>query len=122
LVKKDVGYRQRFSVKVGQKIKTFASADVSYFKSEGGFTVAHLLDGKTFYLDSSLDALTEELDPSCFFRINRQMMVSLKSIKDVHILSSSRLKLDIGSGQLEDPLVSIDKVTQFKKWLEGKAI
>jgi DNA-binding LytR/AlgR family response regulator len=122
LVKKDEDYRKRFSVKVGQKIKTFMTSDVCYFKSESGFTAAHLTDGKTYYLDSSLDALTQEVDPSVFFRINRKMLVSLGAIKDVHILSTSRLKLDLISGPVEDPLVSIDKVTSFKKWLEGKDV
>jgi DNA-binding LytR/AlgR family response regulator len=119
IVKKDAGYRKRFSVKVGQKIKSFSTIDVSYFKSESGFTAAYLNDGKTYYLDQSLDALSKEIDPSSFFRINRKMLVALKSIKEVHILSSSRYKLDISPKPDEDALVSIDKVTSFKKWLEG---
>jgi len=120
IVKKDEGYRERFSVRVGQKIKTFTISDVSYFKSEGGFTTACLKDNKNYYLDQSLDALSKEVDPARFFRINRQMLVSLDSIKEVHILSTSRLKLDLEPKTDEDALVSIDKVTPFKKWLEGK--
>jgi DNA-binding LytR/AlgR family response regulator len=120
LVKKDEVYRKRFSVKVGQKIKTFMTSDVSYFKSENGFTAVYLTDGKTHYIDSSLDSLTEELDPSVFFRINRQMLVSLNAIKEVHIFSSSCLKVAIHPSLVEDALVSIDKVTSFKKWLEGR--
>jgi DNA-binding LytR/AlgR family response regulator len=122
LVKKDEDYRKRFSVKVGQKIKTFMTSDVCYFKSDNGFTAAHLSDGKTYYIDSSLDALSEEVDPNSFFRINRKMIVAMNAIKDVHILSTSRLKLDLISGPVEDTLISIDKVTPFKKWLEGKDV
>jgi DNA-binding LytR/AlgR family response regulator len=119
IVKKDAGYRERFSIRVGQKIKTFSISDVSYFKSESGFTTACLKDKKNYCLDLSLDALTKEVDPSAFFRVNRQMLVSLGSIRDVHILSSSRLKLDLEPKTSESVLVSIDKVTPFKKWLEG---
>jgi hypothetical protein len=32
------------------------------------------------------------------------------------------LKLDLISGPVEDTLISIDKVTPFKKWLEGKDV
>jgi DNA-binding LytR/AlgR family response regulator len=120
IVKKDEGYRERFSVKVGHKIKTFAVPDVSYFKSEGGFTTACLKDNKSYCLDQSLDALSKEVDPSRFFRINRQLLVALDSIKEVHILSTSRLKLDLEPKTDESALVSIDKVTPFKKWLEGQ--
>ena len=119
IVKKDAGYRNRFSVKVGQKIKSFTTNDVSYFKSESGFTAAHLNDGKTYYLDQSLDALVKEVDPACFFRINRKMLVALKAIREVHILSTSRYKIDIYPKSDEDALVSIDKVNPFKKWFEG---
>jgi DNA-binding LytR/AlgR family response regulator len=121
IVKKDQGYRERFSVKVGQKIRMFSVSDVSYFRSEGGFTAACIKDNKNYYIDLSLDALSKEVDPARFFRINRQMLVALDSIKEVHILSSSRLKLDLEPKPEEDALVSIDKVTPFKKWLEGKS-
>ncbi len=120
IVKKEESYRERFSVRIGQKIKTFASSDIGYFKSEGGITSAYLYDGRTFYVDFSLDALSKELDPTKFFRINRQMLVALEAIKEVHIYSTSRLKLDIEPKPEEDALVSIDKVSAFKKWLEGK--
>ena len=120
LIVKKENYRERFSVKVGQKIKSFSVRDVSYFKSESGFTTAYLNDGKTFCLDSSLDNLSKELNPADFFRINRQMLVSLDSIKEVHILSTSRLKLDITPAPDEDALVSIDRGPSFKKWLERK--
>ena len=120
IVKKDEGYRERFSVRVGQKIKTFSVYDVSYFKSESGYTTACLKDKRNYCIDPSLDALSKEIDPSRFFRINRKMIVSLDSIKEVHILSTSRLKLDLEPKSEEHALVSIDKVTPFKKWLEGQ--
>ncbi len=120
IVKKDQGYRERFSVKVGQKIRTFAVSEVSYFLSESGFTTACLKDKNNYYVDMSLDALSKEVDPNRFFRINRKMLVALDAIKEVHIMSTNRLKLDLTPQPEEPALVSIDKVTPFKKWLEGK--
>jgi DNA-binding LytR/AlgR family response regulator len=119
IVKKSEVYRERFSVRVGQKIKTFAVGDIGFFRSESGYATAYLYDGHTFLLDQSLDALMKELDPSKFFRINRQMMVALAAVKEVHIYSTSRLKLDLSPKSDEDVFVSIDKVTPFKRWLEG---
>lgn len=112
-------FRERFSVKVGQKIKTFRTGDVAWFTSESGITTARLNNSKDYVVDLSLGQLEEELDPSEFFRINRKMLVSLPSIKEVHILSNSRLKLDLEPAPDQDPLVSIDRVTGFKKWLDG---
>ncbi len=119
IVKNSESYKERFSVRVGQKIKTFATSDIGYFKSEEGFTTAYLYDGSAYYVDYSLDALLGELNPKNFFRINRQMLVALEAIKDVHIYSTSRLKLDIVPEPEGDVLVSLDKASAFKKWLGG---
>ncbi|MFW5792962.1 MAG: LytR/AlgR family response regulator transcription factor [Bacteroidota bacterium] len=119
IVNNNASYKERFSVRVGQRIKTFATSDIGYFKSEGGFTTAYLYDGNSYYVDFSLDALLGELNPESFFRINRQMLVALNAIKDVHIYSSSRLKLNIIPKPEGDVLVSIDKTSSFKKWLGG---
>jgi DNA-binding LytR/AlgR family response regulator len=120
IVKKNETYKERFSVRVGQKIKTFTTSDIAYFTSDSGFTSAHLYDGRSYYIDSSLDALAKEIDPAKFFRINRQMTVSIDAVKEVHIYSTNRLKLDLNPTFGDIVLVSIDKATKFKDWLEGQ--
>ena len=120
IVKKNSSYRERFSVNVGQKIKTFTISEVAYFKSEGGYTNACLTDGRCYCIDQSLDTLLQETDPNKFFRINRQMLVSLSAIKEVHVYAKSRLKLDLMPKPGDDVFVSIDKVVPFKRWLEGE--
>ncbi len=120
ITSKEQDYRERFSVRVGQKIKTFATSDVAYFRSEGGYTSAVLYDGLSYFIDQSLDALGKEIPPKQFFRINRQMIVALGAVRDVHIYSTSRLKLDLKVKTDFDVFVSIDKVNPFKRWLEGE--
>ena len=119
IVNKKKQYRERFSVKVGQKIKTFLTSDVAYFLSEGGYTSACLKDGKCYDVEFSLDNLSDELNPETFFRINRKMLLSMSAIKEIHVFSKSRLKLDVIPPAGDDVLVSIDKVPRFKKWLDG---
>ena len=111
-------YRQRFSVKVGQKIRTFKTSEVAWFLSDDGVTTAKLKDGKDYVVDMSLGQLEEEMDPATLFRINRKMLISVDSIEEVHIYSGSRLKLDLQPDPGNDVLVSIDRVTGFKKWLD----
>jgi DNA-binding LytR/AlgR family response regulator len=110
-------FRTRFSAQVGQKIKTFHISDVAYFFSEEGFTSARLFDGNQYFIDSSLDALTPELDPSQFYRINRKLLLSLGSIKETHLYPKGRLKLNLQPHYDSEVLVSIDKGPEFKKWL-----
>ncbi len=119
IMDKQKAYKERFSVKVGQKIKTFLTHEVAYFRSEGGVTEVCLHNGTVYFLDQSLGALEGELDPLEFFRINRQMLVAQSSVKEAHIISGSRLKVDLAPSREDSVYVSIDKTTAFKKWLDG---
>ena len=119
IVQKNYTYKERFSVQIANKIKTFTTSDVAFFKSEGGYATAYLSSGKSFCIDSSLESLSKELNPEQFFRINRQMLVSLTAIKEVHVYAKSRLKLDLEPALDDAVYVSLDKASAFKKWLEG---
>ena len=115
--KKEVSYRERFSVSYGQKIKSFNVTEIAYFYSKEGMTYAVLNDQKHYPVDYSLDNLLNELNPNDFFRINRQYLIRHSCIKQVHVFPKSHLKLELSPKPLEDTFVSIDKVTAFKKWL-----
>jgi len=63
--------------------------------------------------------LQEMLDPRKFFRINRECIVNIDSISLMYSYSSSRLQLSLkGQEQNELFVVSRDKVTDFKKWID----
>ena len=115
--KKEITYRERFSVAYGQKIKSFELADIAYFYSNEGLTFVVLTDQKHYPVDYSLDNLLNELNPKDFFRVNRQYLIKHSSIKQVHVFPKSHLKLELQPKPDEDIFVSIDKVTAFKKWL-----
>jgi two-component system, LytTR family, response regulator LytT len=54
-----------------------------------------------------------------FFRINRRFLISLKSIKDIISYSGSRLKIKVNEKDDDEMIVSREKVSEFKNWLEG---
>jgi DNA-binding LytR/AlgR family response regulator len=113
-------YRERFSVVVGQKLKSIDVKDIAYFFSNSGITFVVMLSKSQYSLDESLDNLMSELDPKMFFRVNRQYIVSLRSIVNIHIFPKSRLKLELNPPVPEGVFVSLDKVVDFKKWLDGR--
>lgn len=119
IVNKQQTFRERLSISFGAKIKTLKIEDVAYFASEDGMTYAYLFDKANYPVDISLDKLGEELDPVKFYRINRKLLISIDSIKDVHIYPKSRLKLSLNPKFEQEVYVSLDKVTSFKKWLDG---
>jgi DNA-binding LytR/AlgR family response regulator len=119
LVNKQQTYRERLSISFGAKIKTINIEEVAYFASEEGMTYAYLFDKASYPVDLSLDKLAAELDPSKFFRINRQILLCIDAIQDVHVYPKSRLKLSLKPKFEGEVFVSLDKVTAFKKWLNG---
>jgi DNA-binding LytR/AlgR family response regulator len=116
--KKNTDYKSRFSVIIGNKIKSIDIQDIAYFYSQSSITFLVTYDNTEYTVDYSLDQLVNILDPKQFFRINRQYLIKLQSIVNVHIFPKSRLKIDLKPAR-EDIFVSIDKVTKFKDWLNG---
>jgi DNA-binding LytR/AlgR family response regulator len=113
-------YRERFSAVVGQKLKSIDVKEIAYFFSNSGITFIATTQGNQYSIDQSLDNLLEELDPKLFFRINRQYLVGMQSLANIHIFPKSRLKLELKPPVKDDVFVSIDRVTEFKKWIDGK--
>jgi two-component system, LytTR family, response regulator len=113
-------FRERFSVSVGEKLKTFKTEDIAYFFSTAGITFVVLNTKSQYSMDLSLDALAGELNPKYFYRVNRQYLVRLSAISNVHIFPKSRLKLELNPKSQDEIFVSLDKVSDFKRWLDGE--
>lgn len=48
-----------------------------------------------FNVDITLELLEAELDPSVFFRISRQFIISFGLIKNIYLISNNQLKINI---------------------------
>jgi two-component system response regulator LytT len=92
---------------------------IAYFFAEGKFSYAVDQQHNKYILDENLTLLEPELDPRCFFRINRSLMVHIDSIVKVHSWAGNRLQVELKWSALADTTVSRDKVAAFKEWLGG---
>ncbi len=116
LTKKE--YKERFLVKIGQQLTYLKVVDIAYFYSDEGLIFACQANGKRHNLDYTLDQLAEVLNPDDFFRINRKIITNLNSIKKIHTYFNSRLKLELAPTTALETIVSRDRVSDFKKWLD----
>ena len=116
-----MNYRERFSVVVGEKLKTIEVKDIAYFFSTSGITFVVMNNKSQYSLDLSLDKLQAELNAKDFFRINRQYLVCHKAIANAFVFPKSRLKIALFPPVAQDDIfVSLDKVTDFKRWFDGE--
>ena len=114
---KEAGYKQRFLISIGSRLKTIEVADIHYFYSAEKVSFLVTKDNQRYPIDFSLDKLAATLDPDKFYRINRQMMIGLDAITNIHVYPKGRLKIDVLPPFKEEVLVSLDKVVEFKEWL-----
>ena len=108
-------YKSRFFVKTGLRFQSIPVEKISCFFVEERFTFLKTQEGKTCDLDFSLDQLQKLVDPTLFFRVSRNFLVNINAIEDIISYSTSRLKLKVAK---EEIIVSRDKVSEFKLWLD----
>lgn len=111
-------YKNRFLVKAGEHIKTIPVDQINFFYSMGKATFLNSSENKEYDIDYTLEELETLLNPEQFFRINRKFIIAVKSIKDIINYTNSRLKLRLLNSADDDIIVSREKVTAFKGWLD----
>lgn len=111
-------YKKRFMIKVGNQFNTFKVSDIAYFKSDGGLIFLHSHKGQRYPVEYSLDQLEAILDPVQFFRINRKFIVTVDAVAEIHTYFNSRLLLRLEPNQTQQVIVSRERTTNFKRWLD----
>ena len=111
-------YKKRFTVKRGQHLKVIAIDEIECFFSENKGTYIHTFDNRSYLIETTLELLEQELDPKNFYRVSRKFIVPLRAIKEIVIYSNSRLKVILPSYKEEEVIVSREKVSDFKDWID----
>jgi DNA-binding LytR/AlgR family response regulator len=111
-------WKTRFFVKVGLHFQSVPVEVICCFFVEERCSFLKTQTGKNFALDYSLDQLQKRVDPELFFRINRNFMVNINCIAEIISYSTNRLQLKLKNFDDEGLIVSRDKVSEFKQWLD----
>ena len=117
LRKQTQSYRDRYLVKAGNLIKSINSRDIAYFYSDQRVIILVTHEGKKFPVDQTLDEIENELDPEIFNRANRQFIVNINAISEIHPYFKGRLKINLKPQQQGDIVISSEKSRGFKEWL-----
>ncbi|GAB4016411.1 LytR/AlgR family response regulator transcription factor [Spirosoma koreense] len=116
-------YRTSFLIQFRDRLLPVNVADVAYFSIEGGVVSATLTDRLTdrkisYPLEQKLEDLESQLDPHQFFRANRQFIVSRRGVQEAEFYFNGRLQLKLQPAPGQPVLISKERVTVFKKWME----
>lgn len=109
-------YKSHFLIPHQDKFIPLAINIIACFYTENKMVKIITDDNKTFHMDSTLEDLTNQLNPAQFFRANRQYIVSHNSIKDISVWFGSKLSININVIVPEKIIVSKARVAEFKAW------
>ncbi len=112
-------FKNKFVIKVGERLKVFKSEDIQCFYSMEKAVFLQNLEGRDYSINYSLDQLVDLLDPSIFFRINRKYIVAFSAIKDIISYTNSRLQIKLQTNSSDELIVSRERVQSFRQWLEN---
>lgn len=112
-------YKTRFLVKLGQTIATIPAEEIHHFETKESLSFLVTNKGNHYSIDYTLDQLESLLQPKQFFRINRKIILHIQSIEKVSTYFNSRLSIAAKYLDNEARIVSRERVTDFKKWLDN---
>ena len=111
-------YKERYIIRFNDHIIPLQTSNIAYVYSEDKNNYLVTFDNQRYIIDSSLDVISEELDPEYFFRISRGCIVSLKAIGTILKQMGGRLRITASPTPPFDMTVSRSRVDDFLEWLE----
>lgn len=111
--------KDRFLVRLGNHIHSIKTEEIALFYAEGRTVYLVTKENKKFIIDFKLEVVNNLLKPALFFRVNRSFIININAIKDVVVFSTNRLKVSLKVNLEKEIIVSREKVSIFKAWLEG---
>lgn len=110
-------FRQRFLVKHGQRLVSVETDDIAFFYTDEKLSFFKTNSNKKYIVEYTMDELEEFVNPVKFFRINRQFLIAIYSIEDIHNYFNSRLLLHLKPSVDKEVIISRDRVNDFKEWM-----
>lgn len=92
--------------------------EIAYILLDTGITYIYTFDNRQYNSNNSLDEVMKWLDPTIFYRANRQFIININSISSILLYGKNQLKLIIKPDPKIDIIISKNKVAEFKSWLD----
>lgn len=115
-----ITYQSTFLVSSREIIAPIKTSDIAFFYSTNEKTTLYTKDGLKYPVNQTLENIFSQLDPSLFFRANRQYIISRNAVKNMERWFGSKLLLNLNTPVPEKIIISRLKTDDFKNWLINK--
>ena len=113
-------YKTNFLIPHKDKFIPLPVSDIAYIFSENKIAKMTTHDNRNFYEHHSLEEIQRQLDPSKFFRANRQFIIAHSAVKDISTWFDSKIAVNLKIDVPEKIIVSRARVSEFKEWYSGR--
>ena len=111
-------FRERILVTRGDELIPLRTDTVRYFSIEDNIVTAYTNQGDSFRIPLTMNDLEQQLNPDLFFRLNRQYIAHIDSIRKISFFFSSKLIVRLTGCDDDHIVISKEKSAQFKQWLD----
>lgn len=112
-------YKTALLVHEKDKIIPLQVKDIAFIYLDKSLLSVTTSGNKKYYLSSSLDELEKSLDPSSFYRANRQFLINRTSVANAERFFARKLVVRLTVQTPETVVISKAKASEFLQWLSG---
>jgi DNA-binding LytR/AlgR family response regulator len=113
-------YKKSFLVTYRNQLIPIDVAEIAYFFLENQIVYCKTHNNNCYQISTTLEKLEKGVDPTHFFRVNRQCIIAKQAVKSVEIYEHRKLKVIPHVAHSSEIYISKLKATRFKNWLHEK--
>ena len=115
-----IRYRERFLIPHrADEFLMIPVSNVSHITIRDGVVRLCTFEGKNHTLNMTLEEVESQLDPQRFMRVNRQFIIGAAAVQKLSTYFLGKMRIHMISAPDEVIIVSKDKVTAVKRWLDS---
>ncbi|WP_339841282.1 LytTR family DNA-binding domain-containing protein [uncultured Maribacter sp.] len=112
-------FKNTFLVSLRDELIPLKTNDIAYFLIDLGVVKAVSKDNQTYSVEGRLEDIEESLDPTIFYRANRQCIVNREAIVNLKYYFNGKLIVSVNPVAKERIIVSKAKASDFKDWMNS---
>lgn len=110
-------YKDKLLIPYKDRLLPINTEEVSCFYTADKNTFVYLKDGNKYPYSKTLEQVISSLNPSDFFRANKQYIIARNSVTNITIWFDSRLLVTLDTEAPERIYISKNKASEFKSWM-----
>ncbi len=111
-------YKERIVLQKGREYVPMNVSDIAYFFTEHRIVSVFTHVGERYFTDKHLSDVEAELDPTIFFRLNRNYVAHIRAIQKFRPEAKGKIVIDLAPKPDEVVIVSQERAAAFRSWME----